>query len=114
MDSDFQSLVNNLEREILDLKTGHDKKSSMRTFTAQYSIPADISSYTTKTLRISYATSDQPLLIEAFGLYQEQLIFLEPQSDHIDAVLAEKGGVMVFASTFYFMANREITSITML
>lgn len=114
MDSDFQSLVNNLEREIRDLKTGHDKKSSMRTFAAQYNITADIPSYSTKTLRVNFNATNQPLLISCFGLYSANLVFLEPTSDHIDAVLALKSGDYVMASEFYFVANREITGITML
>lgn len=113
MDSDFQSLVNNLQREILDLKTGHDKKSSMRTFTASIDIPETFD-YSTITIRINYNATDQPLLITPLGLLKNNLIFLKPQSDHVDAVLAVKKGYYNPAFTFYFMANREITSVVIL
>lgn len=113
MDSDFQSLVNNLQREILDLKTGHDKKSSMKTFTASIDIPETFS-FTDTTIRLYFNETDQPLLITVLGLFKDFLIFQEPTNTYIDAVLAEKEGYYSPAFTFYFMANREITSITML
>lgn len=111
MNEDFQSKYNAIEREIRDLKTQHEMKSTMRTYTKTWTF-AQTSDFQPTTLRLTFAESDQPILTQVFGTDERVFIALEPSGNTQDIVIAYTTGSYVGGYDMTFLTNREILSIT--
>lgn len=102
----------NLKREILDLKTGHDFRSNMRTFLASIPVP-DMDDYAPTTLRVTYADGDQPIMTTTIG--DPALIPLTPSGNQQDFYLAAgDSNYSWWEITFYFLSTRKIESIAII
>lgn len=104
----FQEQFNQHKQEILDLKTGHDMKSTMRVFRTQWT-SATTSDYQPTTIRVTFEQGDQPILTTVIG--DPELIPLDPTDTTQDFVLADKTGVSRYETTFYIWSTRAIVSV---
>lgn len=104
----FQEQFNQHKQEILDLKTGHDMKSTMRVFQTQWT-SAETTDYQPTTIRITFEPGDQPILTTIVG--EPLLIPLDPTDTTQDFVLADETGVSRFETTFYIWSTRAIVSV---
>lgn len=104
----FQEQFNQHKQEILDLKTGHDMKSTMRVFRTQWTSPTT-SDYQPTTIRVTFEPGDQPILTTVIG--DPELIPLDPTDTTQDFVLADKTGVSRYGTTFYIWSTRAIVSV---
>lgn len=104
----FQEQFNQHKQEILDLKTGHDMKSTMRVFQTQWTSAAT-TEYQPTTIRITFEPGDQPILSTIVG--EPELIPLEPTDTTQDFILAERTDAYIPATTFYIWSSRAIVSV---
>ncbi len=104
----FQEQFNQHKQEILDLKTGHDMKSTMRVFRTQWTSPTT-SDYQPTTIRVTFEPGDQPILTTVIG--DPELIPLDPTDTTQDFVLADKTGVSRYETTFYIWSTRAVVSV---
>lgn len=104
----FQERYNNIKRVILELKTGHDVRSNMRTFYIEQEVQ-EIESYTPTTFRLTYAEGTQPIMTAAIS--EPSLIPLKPSGNTQDFYLAILDGNLVLATKISFLSTRKIESI---
>lgn len=105
---EFKNRYNNFQRELLELKTGHDARSNMRTFYIEQEIQ-EIASYTPTTFRLTYADGSQPIMTTA--ICDPTLIPLTPSGNTQDFYLANLDGSLILAEKVSFLSTRKINSI---
>lgn len=105
---DFRERYNNIQREILELKTAHTSRSNMRTFFKSATIP-QMQSFVATTIRLTYADGTQPIMTTTIGT--SSLIPLRPSGNTQDFIVAEEIGSLVYEQEAYFLSTRKIESI---
>ena len=103
---DFKQKIIQLQREIRDLKTGHDMRSNMRTFLDSVTIPKETQGQVIVT--VNYADGTQPILTTQ--ITDPGTIPLEPNGN------TQKFFVSFINSyqdmKLWFLSTRKIESIT--
>ena len=96
------------QREVRDLKTSHEMKSTMRTWAISWH-GGESSNYIPIHLRLTFVEGTQPILTTIIGV--PEMILLAPTDTTQDCWWLEKTGTSQVDTTFIFISTRKILSI---
>ena len=106
---EFQNRYNNFQRELLELKTGHDARSNMRTFYEEITVQ-ESPNYSPTTIRVTYADGDQPIMTTIVSV--PEIIPLAPSGNVQDFYIAYGDNNYYLDKTIVsILSTRKINSI---